>query len=64
MRTNINIDNQLINECKRLSPSLKTKKEIVDTALREFIKQLKRKKMLSLEGKVQWDGDLDEMRSI
>ncbi len=63
MRTNINIDDYLIDECRRLS-SLKNKKEIVDAALREFIKSLKRRRMLLMEGKVEWEGNLDEMRSI
>jgi Arc/MetJ family transcription regulator len=63
MRTNINIDDYLIDECRRLS-SLKNKKEIVDAALREFIKFLKRRRMLLMEGKVEWEGNLDEMRSI
>jgi Arc/MetJ family transcription regulator len=49
MRTNINIDDYLIDECRRLS-SLKNKKEIVDAALREFIKSLKRRRMLLMEG--------------
>jgi Arc/MetJ family transcription regulator len=63
MRTNINIDDHLIDKCRRLS-SLKNKKESVDTALREFIKSLKRRRMLLMEGKVEWEGNLDEMRSI
>jgi len=63
MRTNINIDEDLIRECRELT-HLKTKKEIVDSALKEFIKLCKRKKTLELEGKIEWEGNLDEMRSI
>ncbi len=57
MRTNINIDKNLIRECQELT-QLKTKKEIVDSALKEFIKLCKRKKILDLEGKIEWEGNL------
>jgi len=63
MRTNIYIEEELIRECRKLS-HLKTKKEIVNSALKEYVRLLKRKKMLEFEGKVQWEGNLDEMRSI
>jgi len=63
MRTNINIDEKLIRECRELT-QLKTKKEIVESALKEFIKLVKRKKILELEGKIEWEGNLDEMRAI
>jgi len=63
MRTNVYVDEELIHECRELT-QLKTKKEIIDSALKEFIKLCKRKKMLELEGKIQWEGNLDEMRAI
>ena len=63
MRMKIDIDEDLIRECRELT-HLKTKKEIVDSALKEFIKLCKRKKILELEGKIEWEGNLDEMRAI
>ena len=63
MRTTINIDENLIRECRELT-QLKTNKEIVESALQEFIKLCKRKKILELEGKIDWEGNLDEMRAI
>lgn len=63
MRTNVYVDEELIQECRDLT-QLKTKKEIIDSALKEFIKLCKRRKMLELEGKIQWEGNLDEMRAI
>lgn len=63
MRTNIYVEEDLIRECRNLS-NLKTKKEIVNSALREFVRLLKRKKMLEFEGKAKWEGNLDEMRSL
>jgi Arc/MetJ family transcription regulator len=63
MRTNVYVDEELIQECQELT-QLKTKREIIDSALKEFIKLCKRRKMLELEGKIDWEGNLDEMRSI
>jgi hypothetical protein len=42
---------------------LKNKKETVNHALKKLIKLEKRKKLLSLRGKVAWEGNLDEMRT-
>lgn len=63
MRTNIEIDNDLMNSALQLS-KIKTKKEVVERALENFIKELRRKEMLELRGKVEWEGDLGEMRQI
>ncbi|MBC7921661.1 MAG: type II toxin-antitoxin system VapB family antitoxin [Ferruginibacter sp.] len=61
MRINIDIDEELLNQAKALAQA-KTKKEVVELALRNLIDSLQRKQMLSLRGKVAWEGDLDEMR--
>ncbi len=62
MRTNIEIDDELMKEALKWS-ELNSKKEVVTEALKEFIKQLKRQKVKSLRGKVEWIGDLDKMRT-
>ena len=62
MKTNINIDDTLLEKAMRMSKA-KTKKEAVERGLQELIKQAAREDMLALEGKVNWEGDLDEMRS-
>ena len=41
---------------------LKTKKELVNFALKELIARKKRKKLLNLERKVEWVGDFNKMR--
>jgi Arc/MetJ family transcription regulator len=63
MKTNIEIDEALLNEAKKLSQA-KTKKQVVEQALQYYIQSLYRKQMLELRGKVQWEGDLDQMRSV
>jgi len=62
-RTNIEIDIDLIKEAMQLT-ELRTIKDVVHHSLRELIKLEKRKKLLKLKGKVIWEGDLDQMRSI
>lgn len=61
MRTNIVLNDKLVGEAMLLSHS-KTKKQVVELALENFINYLKRQKMKDLFGKVKWEGDLNEMR--
>ncbi len=60
-RTNIELDEKLVKQAMRLFGK-KTKKELVNFALNELIRREKAKRILSLEGKVKWEGDLREMR--
>ena len=61
MRTNIEIEDELIREALRVS-GLKTKRAAVEAGLRALIRLNKRRKILDLAGKVQWEGNLDESR--
>ena len=61
LRTNIELDEKLVNEAMKLTHK-KTKKELVNYALEELVKRLKRKQLLDLEGKLEWTGDLGEIR--
>ncbi|MCZ6449491.1 MAG: type II toxin-antitoxin system VapB family antitoxin [Deltaproteobacteria bacterium] len=60
-RTNIELDEKLVKEGMRLF-NKKTKKELINFALKEVIRREKVKGILALEGKVMWEGDLREMR--
>lgn len=60
-RTNIELDEELMNEAMQLT-QMKTKKELVNYALKELVRKVKRKNLLLLEGKVKWEGNLGEMR--
>ncbi|NPV58262.1 MAG: type II toxin-antitoxin system VapB family antitoxin [Actinobacteria bacterium] len=62
MRTNIVMDDELVAEAFRLTGA-RTKKELVDLALRDLVARKKRKEILALEGKVEWEGDLDAWRA-
>jgi Arc/MetJ family transcription regulator len=63
MRTNIEINESLLQKAIELSKS-RTKKEAVEKALKSYVRYLSKLKLLELSGKVKWEGDLDEMRSI
>lgn len=63
MRTNIVLDNKLITEAFKYSDA-KTKKDLIHQALHEFISIKKRKNLLDLEGKIQFNAlyDYKKMR--
>lgn len=60
MRTNIEIDDQLMAEAMRLT-GLKTKKAVVEAALRRVVQLERQKGLLELRG-IGWEGDLDAWR--
>lgn len=61
MRTNIDIDDDLLNEAREVAGT-DTKKATVEFALRELIRRRNRQRIRGLRGKVDWQGDLAEMR--
>ncbi len=62
MRTNIVIDDELINEALKLT-DIKTKREVVELGLKALIKLKKQENIKQFKGKLKWQGDLDGMRS-
>ena len=58
MRTNIVIDDKLMEQAMRVS-GLSTKKEVVDRALSEFVQRHTRKDLLELRGKIQFADNYD-----
>jgi Arc/MetJ family transcription regulator len=61
-RTNIVLNEELVEEVKSLT-FLKTKKEVVNLALQELLKQLRRKQLLEMRHEGMWEGDLAQSRS-
>lgn len=61
MRTNIDIDDKLMRDTLRAT-GLKTKREVVDLALKELLRLRRQGDFRKLRGKVNWVGDLEEMR--
>lgn len=61
MRTNIEIDDQLVSKAMR-SSGARTKKAAVEAGLRLLVKTHSQMAIRRLRGKVQWEGDLNESR--
>lgn len=53
MRTNVVIDDRLIEEAFKMS-KIKTKKELIKTALEEFIQNRKRLNLKKIKGKIKF----------
>ena len=58
MRTNIVLDDALVSEAMRLSRA-KTKREVVDLALRELVARYEQRKLDDLVGQGLIDSDYD-----
>lgn len=62
MRTNIVIDDKLMADALRLT-GLKTKREAVELGLRTLLRLRQQEEIKLLRGKLQWQGDLNAMRT-
>lgn len=61
MRTNIDIDDNLLRQAMRASGT-STKKAAVEAALRQVVELKKQERILRWFGKLKWEGDLAAMR--
>ena len=61
MRTNIVIDDSLMNKAKSIS-GYKTKKQTIEEALKLLIAQKEQSEIRKLRGKLNWEGNPEEMR--
>ena len=61
MRTNIDIDDRLMRQAMRSSSS-RTKRAVVEEALRLLIQTRGQSSLRRLRGQVAWNGDLDTSR--
>ncbi|MDR3049519.1 MAG: type II toxin-antitoxin system VapB family antitoxin [Elusimicrobiota bacterium] len=62
MKTNIDLDEQLMNEAMAIS-GISTKKSVIDMLLAEYVKKNNQKQILKYQGANIWDGNLDDMRA-
>jgi len=56
MRTNIVLDDNLVRKAMKLSRA-KTKKEVINQALRELVESRKRLNLMDLAGKIEFSKD-------
>ena len=61
MRTNIEIDDELMKQAMKASNAA-TKKGVVEDGLRLAVRLKAQEGIRALRGKVKWEGNLDEMR--
>ena len=61
MRTNIVLDDELVERAQKLT-GIKTKREVVQEALRTLILLREQTGIRSLRGKLKWEGNLDDQR--
>ena len=62
MRTNIVIDDRLMRETLRAT-GLRTKREVVEEGLRTLLRLKRQEEIRRFRGKLNWQGDLDAMRT-
>lgn len=61
MRTNIVLDDKLVDRAQKLT-GIKTKREVVHEALRTLILLREQAGIRNLRGKLKWEGNLDDQR--
>ena len=61
MRTNIEIDDRLMKDTLKAT-GLKTKREVVEMALKELLRLERQGDFRKLRGQIDWQGDLEDMR--
>ena len=61
IRTNIVLDEKLVDAALKAT-KLKTRKALIDYALRELLRHAQQKELLKLRGKINWEGDLKASR--
>ena len=59
MRTNIVLDDQLVDEAFKYAENISTKKDLIEIALKEFVKNRKMKNLRDLKGKILFSDDYD-----
>ncbi|MBI1920325.1 MAG: type II toxin-antitoxin system VapB family antitoxin [Geobacter sp.] len=60
-RTVIDIDEETFAAAQRLT-GIRKKVDVVNYALKKLVEQKELERLIELRGKVQWEGDLEEMR--
>ena len=61
MRTTLNIDDEALQAAMKFAQG-RTKTEVINEALRRFVRAKRRRQLLQFQGEVEWEGDLDALR--
>ncbi len=60
-RTNVVMDDALVEECQKLT-GIKTRRALIDHALQEVRRHARQRRLLELRGNIAWEGKLSEWR--
>ena len=61
MRTNVVIDDALMDEALKIS-GVKTKRQAIEEGLRLLVRTRRQARVRRLRGALRWEGSLDDMR--
>jgi Arc/MetJ family transcription regulator len=61
VRTTLNLDDEALAGALQMAPG-KTKTAVINDALREYTRRRRLRGLLKFEGKLRWEGDLDQLR--
>ena len=59
MRTNVVLNDELVNEAFKYSQTISTKRELIEVALKEYVDTRKRKNIMELKGKIKFIDNYD-----
>ena len=59
MRTNVVLNDELVDEAFKFSRTISTKRELIEVALREYVDARKRKNIKELRGKIKFRKEYD-----
>ena len=59
MRTNVVLNDDLVNEAFKFAQQISTKRELLETALKEYVDNRKRKNIKNLKGKIKFSEGYD-----
>ena len=61
MRTTLNIDDDALRAAMSFARG-RTKTEVINEALRRFVRAKRRRQLLQMQGKIEWEGNVDALR--
>ena len=59
MRTNVVLNDELVDDAFKYSQAISTKRELIEIALKEYVDNRKRKNIRELRGKIKFREDYD-----
>ena len=61
MRTTLNLDDKAVAGAMKAAPG-KSKTDVINEALREYARRRAVRELLRFQGRVRWEGSLDDLR--